>query len=203
MELKIQIYINNNFSSVATERLLSFNIEDNSGLQLDNMLLEINNYDDGIAIPKTNSIIELAIGSGEHIYKMGRFIAQNISSTDSIITISCISQDLNFGRIKHNRVFKDKSLEDILKTLANDLDLGLYNNVNAQVGYYLQENKTSLEVLAELSEIFFAVANIKDNNLVFVSKENPKEVSINDADILNIAIKDNSKKYYNGVMLNS
>lgn len=94
----------------------------------------------------------------------------------------------------------------MLKTLANDLDviLQLDNNLKTkQVGYYLQENKTSLEVLAGLSEIFYAVANIKDNYLVFISKENTKELEINIEDAFSITKQDNASKYYNGVVYNA
>lgn len=78
---------------------------------------------------------------------MGKFVAQNIDASSTTISIKAISQDLNKGKIKHNRVFKNTSLDDVLKTLANDLNLILQldNNLKTnQISYYLQENKTSL-----------------------------------------------------------
>lgn len=204
--MKKEVHINGEISELATEKLLSFTIEDNSGLQLDSLELSINNADDSVELPQGNAIIELAIGDEDNLYKMCKFVAQNIDASSSVISIKAISQDLTKGRIKYNRVFKNKSLEDILKTLANDLDLTLQldNNLKTkQIGYYLQENKTSLEVLAELSEIFYAIANIKDNYLVFISKENTKELEIEIEDILSITKQDISNKYYNGVTYNS
>lgn len=206
MELKYQVYINNQLSELATEKLMNFAIEDNSGLQLDSLDLSINNADDSISIPSTNSIIEIAIGYDDNLYKMGKFVAQNINATSSVISIKAISQDLTKGRIKQNRVFKQKTLDDVLKTLANDLDLTLQldNNLKTkQIAYYLQENKTSLEILAELSEIFYCIANIKDNKLVFVSKENTKSIEIQEEEIISITKQDINSKYYNGVIYNS
>lgn len=206
MELKYQVYINNQLSELATEKLMNFAIEDNSGLQLDSLDLSINNADDSITIPQTNAVIEIAIGYDGDLFKMGKFVAQNINATSSVISIKAISQDLTKGRIKQNRVFKQKTLDDVLKTLASDLSLTLQldNNLKTkQVDYYLQENKSSLEILAELSEIFYSIANIKDNNLVFISKENTKSIEIKEEDILSITKQDVNNKHYAGVIYNS
>ena len=206
MELKYQVYINNQLSELATEKLMNFGIEDNSGLQLDSLDLSINNADDSITIPQTNAVIEIAIGYDGELFKMGKFVAQNINATSSVISIKAISQDLTKGRIKYNRVFKQKTLDDVLKTLASDLSLSLQldNNLKTnQIAYYLQENKTSLEILAELSEIFYSIANIKDNKLVFVSKENTKSIEILEEDILSITKQDVNNKHYAGVIYNS
>lgn len=111
MELRKEVYINGMVSELATERLLNFTIEDNIGLQLDSLDLSINNADDSITIPSTNSTIEIAIGYNDDLFRMGKFVAQSIYAISSLISIKAISQDLNKGRIKHNRVFKSKSLE--------------------------------------------------------------------------------------------
>ncbi len=205
MELKSQVFINGKFNKDATDRLLSFSIEDNIGLQLDSLTLNINNADDIITIPNNNSTIELAIGYNDSIYKMGEFIAQKVDATSTVISINAISQDLSRGRVTYNRVFKNISLEDILKTLASDLDLTLKIDdtfKNKRVDYYLQENKTSLEVLAELSEIYYATANIKNNNLIFYNKNISKEIQIEEANILSITKQDSSQKHYSGVIYN-
>ncbi len=60
----------------------------------------------------------------------------------------------------------------------------------------------NVEILAELSEIFYCIANIKDNYLVFISKENTKELEIDIENILSVTKQDDSSKYYDGVIYN-
>jgi phage protein D len=203
MELTREIYINGSSSPLATGRLAAFVIEDNAGLQLDGLELSINNFDNAINIPNSKAVVEIALGY-DTVYKMGQFIAQDISATRNSINIKAISQDLSIGRLRQNRVYKNITLEDMLKTIASDLNLTLQldSSLNTQVDYYLQENKASLEILAELAEIFYAVANVKDKNLVFVSKENTKKLEIDVDNILGIVKQGSSSKVYNGVVYN-
>lgn len=203
MGIKAEVYINNQLSSFATKQLNSFVIEDNIGLELDTLNLEINNAGSFITIPETDAVLELQIGwLGQSLYKMGKFTAQFINATNNIINIRAVSKDLKKGKIKRNRVFKNQTLEEVLKTIANDLKVSLKveNSLKTkEVDYYLQDNQTSLEVLAELSEIFYAVANIKDKILVFISKYNIKEIEIDTTNILKIVKQDSYSKYHNGV----
>ncbi|MFL1781409.1 Phage protein D [Candidatus Hepatincolaceae symbiont of Richtersius coronifer] len=201
----MKLYINDQFSELASNRILSFKLIDNMGLSLDSLEITINNSDKAIAIPKENAILELAlkdVHNAEAEYKMGKFIAQYIDATSNIIKIQAISQDLSTARIRHNRVFKNKSLKEILQTLAADLDLRLQIDTTLSsniINYYLQEEKTSLEILGELAEIYGAIANIKDNNLIFILKENVKKLEIAENTILSINKVDSLNKVYKGV----
>lgn len=207
MGLTYQIYINGRSNDLATKRMMSFEIIDNIGLQLDSLSISINNADKTIEIPTNNVEIELAIGDDnkgyDNLYKMGKFIAQYIDANSSTISINAISQDLSKGRVRKNRVFKAKSLQDILQTLANELNLKLQIDKTLalkQIDYYIQDNKTSTELIYELSEIFYAVANIKDGNLIFISKDNIKTLKINENNILSIKQGNTNNKLYSGVM---
>ncbi len=206
MELIKEVYINGKINELATKRLSDFTIEENIGLQLDSLDITINNNDNAIEIPKEKSDIEIAIGYGVNLYRMGKYIAHNIDATSTSIFIKCLSKDLSEGKIKLNRVFKDKTLGEILATIANDLKLELQiekSFKNKKIKYLLQDNKTNLEILAELSEIFYALVTIKDNKLTFIHKDEKKSVCIKISNILNLKKRDYISNYHQGVIYNS
>lgn len=198
----INLYINESLNSETSKRVDSFKIEDNSENSLDSLELSILNHDYSISPPKTKATIEVEVEET----KMGRFLVQFVETSEGIIHLQGISQDLSKARVRQTRVFKEKPLGDVLNTISGELGVSLQVSPqlkSKKINYYLQDNKTNLEVIMELGEIFFAIANIKDKNLVFVSKDNKKYVDILENDILNICIKDAGHKLYEGALSNS
>ncbi len=202
MEL-VNVYINGSLSTLASQNLISFKIVDNIALELDSLELKINNVNNSIKAPSTNATIELAIKHEDSYLKMGLFNAEFINVQSNLITIKATSQD-NKSKIKQSRTFKNIALKDVLQTLAKDLGLSLQLDPSLQskqVGYLLQDNKTALQSLDELSEYYGTIASVKNNNLIFYSKNNLKTLEIAEEDILSIKKQDKlENKQYNGVL---
>lgn len=197
--MNIDVLINGVKKDILNGKISSFRIIDNIGTYLDELNITIDNADYTFEVPKNKGTIEFVINN----IKMGLFNIEYVDNNSSVIEIQAISQDLSLGRIKQNRVFKNNSLKDVCQTLATSLGLSLNFDstlLSKQISYYLQDNKTDLEVLLELSEIFYSIANIKDNELVFINKEKAQSIiNISEVDIISANRVDTDNKVYKGV----
>lgn len=200
MGLDYQLSINNILqSNKIMDRLLSFSLQENSGKLLDYMELNFNNADNLIKPPSKQAKIELMVND----YKMGIYTATFINNNQNLLSIHGVSQDLEKGRLKHNRVFENKSLKEVLQTLATSLGLGLEVDANLSskiIKYLLQNNQTDLSLLNELGELLYAVTSIKNSKLVFMDKNRLQTlIKIADTEIIGINTEDSKYKLYQGV----
>lgn len=143
------------------------------------MYVEIDNRDRKIKIPDLYSTITL-----RNINLRGRqnniiFYIHNdkdYKSDENTGIIKISARSINFSTVLGNytREFKKQTLEELLQVLANLLNIQkvviTHTLKSTKILYYLQHNKSNIEAIQELADIFYAVANIRNNTLYFLQK---------------------------------
>ncbi len=200
--MQYKIYINNQEATALQNKLLSFELQDNINNNLDSLVLEVDNSQAELEVPENDAQVQLKIGLND-LYSMGSFTINQIENTSFKIVLNAYSCNLKKAFTKHNRTFKNISLQNVLQTLASSLGLSLQLDStlqNKQIDYLLQSNKTDLAIIKELGVIYYAIANIKNNTLIFLQKDKSQEqITLNNDNILEIEQQDNKYKLYNGV----
>ena len=200
--MKIDVYINDVLKSELNNKVVGFEIIDNTGGLVDSLKLSINNAELTFDVTNTGVVtpVELVIND----VKMGIFFIEYVSHSSSLLVIEGASCNLKLARSVKTRVFKDTDLKDVLTTLTNELDLSLKldNELSNKTISYLAQNDTSnMRMLDYLAEIYYCICNIKDKCLYFLPQNKKQEVITltNEQEIISLYKVDNDLKIYKGV----
>ena len=201
--MKIDVYINNALKTELNNKVVGFEIIDNTGVRVDSLKLSINNAELQFDIPTNrdeDKPVELVIND----VKMGIFFIEYVSHSSSLLVIEGASCNLKLARELHTRVFKDTSLKDVLTTLSAELDLSLKLDSelsNKAISYLVQNDTSNMRILDYLAEIYYCICNIKDKCLYFLPQNKKQEVITltNEQEIISLYKVDNDLKIYKGV----
>lgn len=162
-----------------TTQVRSLILKRSDKLLVDRLYVEIDNRDRKIEIPDLYSTITLRnlnlIGCQNNLI----FYIHNdkdYKSDENTGIIKLSARSINFSTVLGNytREFKKQTLEEILQVLANLLNIQQVVITDTlkiiKIIYYLQHNKSNIEAIQELADIFYAVANIRNNTLYFLQK---------------------------------
>ncbi len=200
--MKIDVYINDVLKSELNNKVVGFEIIDNTGGLVDSLKLSINNAELTFDVTNTGVVtpVELVIND----VKMGIFFIEYVSHSSSLLVIEGASCNLKLARSVKTRVFKDTSLKDVLTTLTNELDLSLKldNELsNKTISYLVQNDTSNMRMLDYLAEIYYCICNIKDKCLYFLPQNKKQEVITisSEQEIISLYKVDNDLKIYKGV----
>ena len=200
--MKIDVYINNALKTELNNKVVGFEIIDNTGGLVDSLQLSINNAELTFDVENTGVVtpVELVIND----VKMGIFFIEYVSHSSSLLVIEGASCNLKLARELHTRVFKDTSLKDVLTTLSAELDLSLKLDSelsNKAISYLVQNDISNMRLLDYLAEIYYCICNIKDKCLYFLPQNKKQEVITltNEQEIISLYKVDNDLKIYKGV----
>ena len=200
--MKIDVYINDVLREELNNKVVGFEIIDNTGGLVDSLKLSINNAELTFDVANTGVVtpVELVIND----VKMGIFFIEYVSHSSSLLVIEGASCNLKLARELHTRVFKDTSLKDVLTTLSAELDLSLKLDSelsNKAISYLVQNDISNMRMLDYLAEIYYCICNIKDKCLYFLPQNKKQEVITltNEQEIISLYKVDNDLKIYKGV----
>lgn len=159
------------------DRLMSLTLRDERGLVSDELELTLSDHDGAIALPRRGAEIAVKLG-WEHLglVDKGVFKVQGIrhSGAPDVMTITARSIDLGGDwTVKKERSFHGKKLGEILKTIADEHKLSLKvtpSLANHAIEHLDQQKESDISLINTLAEEYDALATIKNNVLIFVTK---------------------------------
>lgn len=162
---------------------ISLRLTDKTGMQADELEIELADPTGEINLPKRGVTLHVAIGWQGDLRDKGSFIVDEISESGppDIITIKARSADFQ-GTLKVQREesYSGKTIAEILTTIAKRH--GLIPAVETGLGgiridHIDQTNESDLNFLTRLGEDHDAIATIKAKHLLFIPNGYSKTIS--------------------------
>lgn len=156
-------------------RLLSLTLTDNRGFVADMLVLELDDTDGQIVMPKRNQVISLKLGwKGQGLINKGKFIVDEVEhhGAPDKLTIRARSVDFRGSMdTARDRSYHDKTLGEIVNEVANRNRMG--NTLAAglaeiKIAHIDQTQETDAAFITRLATMNGAVAAIKDERLLII-----------------------------------
>lgn len=162
-------------TSTIQPRLISLTLAQTRGTEADQLDIELDDSDGGLAMPSSGVAIELAIGwAGEQLVPKGTFIVDEVEhqGAPDRICIRARSADLREGlRNRVEQSWHDTTLGTIARTIAgrNGLELRIDGALaSTAVAHVDQANESDIGFLSRLARRHDAVATVKASRLVLL-----------------------------------
>lgn len=160
-------------------RLISLEISDKRGLEVDTFKLVLDDSDGNIMIPERGQVLNISIGwQGETLFQKGTFTigGVNHSGSPDTLTLTGFSTDLS-NVVKQNRSesYDGVTLGDIVRRIArrNGLQPSLSKELAAiTVDHFDQTNESDLQFISRLAKRYGAIASIKSGMLLLLKPGN-------------------------------
>lgn len=169
-------------------RLTSLEISDDAGEQADELTLQIEDSSNLVALPKPSAELEVMLGFGEDLQRMGLYIVDDVEIAGPPIRIKIKGAGAPFIRSKKfaplqerkTRSFKKKTIGEIAKTIAGEH--GLKAAVDAEIGtvaisHVDQTEESDSNLLTRLAHDAGAIFKPTFGKLVIAKKGESKSVS--------------------------
>lgn len=156
-------------------RLLSLSLVDNRRFEADTVTIELDDSDGQLAFPAKGATMQVFIGwKGEELVDKGTFTIDEIEhgGPPDMLVLRGKSADMRDTlQVLHEQSYHQKSLGDILKTIAgrNKLDHAISDKFMAeQIEHLDQQAESDAAFLTRLAQQFDALATVKHNKLLFM-----------------------------------
>lgn len=157
------------------DRLISLTLTDNRGFEADTLELDLDDTDDGLALPPRGARITLALGwDNAPLEDKGSYLVDEVehSGTPDHITLRARSADLRSGlTTKRERSWHGNTLGDIVRSLA--AANGLTPLISAAldttaIEHIDQTDESDINLLSRLATELDAIATVKAGRLLFI-----------------------------------
>ncbi len=152
-------------TGAVADRLLSLSITDEDGGKADRLEITIDDRDGAVAYPDMEAALEVSLGfTGQALAFMGRFTVDGVSGSGpkQSLKITATAADLKGDiRSPQTRAFENKSLSDIVATIAGEAGLKpvVGESVAGTVWAYLaQTAESNLNFLTRIAATLDATA---------------------------------------------
>lgn len=171
------------------DRLIRITSTDEAGFKSDTLAVKLDNRDYEIAVPPKGATLELALGYGDALTKIGQFIVDEPASAGpvSTLTIKAKAADMlgAFAKERKTRSWGEETLSEIVTEIAGEYGLtprvadSLSAVVVAPIPYAQidQTNETDSHFLTRLAKKYDAVSKPVFGHLIFVPKGEAKSAS--------------------------
>lgn len=175
-DFKITTSDQGDVTDIISRNLISLTLEDKRGLEVDSLIIELTDTENMLDIADIGGEIQAWIG-WQHtglVYK-GKFKIAEVrhSGPPDVLSVKAISTDLAKGfKQKRERSWHNKTIGDIIKTIAKDYDMGfaIYEDLQDIKIAHIDQNESDASFIARLSEEYDAIATVKNNHLVFLPR---------------------------------
>ena len=165
-------------------RLISFDLKDNRGTEVDTLTLTLDDSDGAVPMPKRGTKLALAIGwQTEGLVDKGIFYVQKCTAQGSPDTVTITATSLDLAekiKEKKDKTYNDKTVGEIIQHIAKDngLDAVVNDKLAAEkITHLLQKGESDTNLLDRLAERFDAICTVKENKLLFVLRGEAKTAS--------------------------
>lgn len=156
------------------DRLMSMTITDNRGIESDSIEVELSDHDGLVEIPPKGAEIEAWIGwSNTGLVYKGKYLVKERSHSGApdILSLRAESIDLKSAfKKKKERSFDDKTIADILTTIATEQ--GLQAKINDELGQiklaHIDQNESDANLITRIAIEHDAIATVKNGCLLFM-----------------------------------
>ncbi|WP_038343016.1 contractile injection system protein, VgrG/Pvc8 family [Acinetobacter sp. A47] len=169
--------------SMVQARLMRLRIIDNRGIESDSIEVELSDHDGLLDIPPKGAVMEAWIGwSNKGLVYKGKYTIKERghSGSPDVLTLRGESADLKTAfKKKKERSFHNKTISDIVTTIANDH--GLVPKINPKLGSirlpHLDQNESDANLVTRIADEHNAMATVKNGFLLFMPKGEGKTFS--------------------------
>lgn len=165
----------NDITQLLNDRLIDLTLTENRTDQADQLDITISDHDNRLAMPTRQAKIKLAIGwSQTGLIEKGDYYVDEVEHSGSPDKITIRARSAQFGdklRTRTERSFHDKTIGDIVKTIAqaNKLKAVVSDTLaKKKIQHIDQTNESDLAFLNRLGKRYDTVATVKEDNLLFI-----------------------------------
>lgn len=165
-----------NITRRVSDRLISLTLTDERGFEADTLQLEIDDADDGLALPPRGAKISVAIGwANEALEDKGTYLVDEVEHVGAPdrISIRARSADLRTGlTTKRQRSWHGQSLGNIVRSIAaaHSLTPSITAALAATVIDHIdQSDESDINLLTRLAGQLDAIAAVKADRLLFIT----------------------------------
>lgn len=212
MSLSIKVKINNKEEGIIqSEDIVDFTVARSITDTVSELTLQINNVEKYLKL-FLNKIIffQITVIFNNYMYDFETYYPYKSELKGSKIILTSNNIQVNLAQKSYNRVFSNQSLQTILDTVADEMGFSQslldHKLKNVQIDGLHQNNKTNLDILKELCEIFYSYTYITNNRLLFLKTAdfnldtfNSTGIILNNNQIISIKTVDSEYKLYKGV----
>lgn len=164
-------------------RLMSLNIKDNRGLEVDSVDIELDDSDGRLSIPPKGAKIEVWLGwSGTGLVHKGVYKVESTShrGAPDVLSISAFANDISEGlKQKRERSFTGKTIQDIFTTVANQYELKpiIHERFAKKIIKYIAQNESDANLITRIADEHDAIATVKNGHLLLLPRGASQTVS--------------------------
>jgi len=161
-------------------RLIGLTITDHRGMTSDEVTLDLDDSDGKLNMPRLGAVISVAIGFKNNLVHKGLFIADEIGHSGPADKMSIKGRAANLTdtlKTQKSRSFHQKSIGEILTTIANDNKLtpALDDTLaSITIEHIDQTNESDANFITRVAAEYDALISIKENKLLMLPNGNSK-----------------------------
>ncbi|RAI69278.1 phage late control D family protein [Pseudomonas fluorescens] len=174
----------NDIAHLISPRLMSLDLTDNRGIEVDQLSITLSDHDGLLAIPPTGAVIRLWLGwSDTGLVDKGTYTVDETehSGAPDVLSIRARSADLRKGlKTKRERSWSNTTLGNVLGDIAlgNGLTATIANTLGGSPILQLdQANESDANLLSRIGEEFDAVVTVKAGCLLCIPAGGGKTAS--------------------------
>lgn len=157
----------NDISPLVIDRLISLSIQDNRGLVVDSVDIDLDDSDGQLEIPPEGAIIQVWIGwSNTGLVDKGKYKVESVThrGAPDVLSISAFSNDVSEGlKQKRERSFSNKTIQVIFETVGAEYALKtiVHNTLANRVISYIAQNESDANLITRIADEHDAIATVK------------------------------------------
>ena len=173
----------NDISPLVIDRLISLSIQDNRGLVVDSVDIDLDDSDGQLEIPPEGAIIQVWIGwSNSGLVDKGKYKVESVThrGAPDVLSISAFSNDVSEGlKQKRERSFSNKTIQVIFETVGAEYALKtiVHNTLANRVISYIAQNESDANLITRIADEHDAIATVKNGHLILLPRGTSQTVS--------------------------
>ncbi len=165
-------------------RLVSLTLTDNRGMEADMLEFTLSDSDTALVLPSRGVKIALSLGwSNQPLVEKGTYIVDEINHFGPPDLLTVVAKSANFRgefNVKRSASWHQVKLKDLISTLAEryQLTAGVSEELGViEIEHADQTDETDINFLSRLAELYGAIATVKNDYLLFMTRGKGMTVS--------------------------
>ena len=180
---------NKDITDLISQRLISLNITDETGIVSDKAEILLDNRDSALEIPNTGAVLKISIGTqGKDLNSMGSYVVDTIELMSPSLKMRIIAKAVN-GKIKNlnskirspkSRSWHEYSLIGIIEKIAKEHEFQAVIDKEFDqifIQHIDQTDESDISFLSRLASDYDAFTKFIDDKLIFIKKGTGTSIS--------------------------
>lgn len=170
-------------STKISNRIISLNIKDNRGLEVDSVDLELDDSDGKLSIPPTGAIIQIWLGwSNTGLINKGTYKVESTAhrGAPDVLSITAFANDISEGLIqKRERAWTELTIFQIFGTIGDlyNLKVIIHEKFASKIIKYIAQNESDANLITRIADENDAIATVKNGHLILLPRGASQTVS--------------------------